>query len=159
MDAPLFYFRNQKEGAGPCAARADFWGPSCKPPLNDSRTGGCLAGHCADHTAINVAAELDEVATWVPAGRPILVGYYATGHSHLGSPTATYVRQLPQLALLHPRVVGVMTFTFLAPCGPRAAESSCEGDGGYETWLLELCKKGCAIADAYGEVAAARALA
>ena len=51
-----------------------------------------------------------------------------------------------------------MTFTFLAPCGPRAAESSCEGDGGYETWLLELCKKGCAIADAYGEVAAARAL-
>ena len=37
---------------------------------------------------------------------------------------------------------------------PRAAESSCEGDGGYETWLLELCKKGCAIADAYGEVAA-----
>ena len=95
----------------------------------------------------------------MPAGRPILVGYYATGHSHLGSPTATYVRQLPQLALLHPRVVGVMTFTFLAPCGPRAAESSCEGDGGYETWLLELCKKGCAIADAYGEVAAARALA
>ena len=45
MDAPLFYFRNQKEGAGPCAAPecADFWGPSCKPPLNDSRTGGCLA--------------------------------------------------------------------------------------------------------------------
>ena len=103
---------------------------------------------------VDLAAELDEVATWVPAGRPILVGYYATGHSHLGSPTATYVRQLPQLALLHPRVVGVMTFTFLAPCGPRAAESSCEGDGGYETWLLELCKKGCAIADAYGEVAA-----
>ena len=52
-----------------------------------------------------------------------------------------------------------MTFTFLAPCGPRAAESSCEGDGGYETWLLELCKKGCAIADAYGEVAATVAAA
>ena len=33
-------------------------------------------------------------------------------------------------------------------------KTSCEGDGGYETWLLELCKKGCAIADAYGEVAA-----
>ena len=64
--------------------------------------------------------------------------------------------QLPQLALLHERVVGVMSFTMLAPCGSgEDGERWCEGEGGPSTWLLELCAKGCAIADAFGELAMA----
>lgn len=64
------------------------------------------------------------------------------------------MRQLPQLALLHERVVGVMSFTMLAPCGgARDAPGACEGDGGPSTWLLELCAKGCAITDAFAELA------
>ena len=87
----------------------------------------------------------------------ILVGFYSTGHSHLGSPGVAYVRALPQLALTaHPSVVGVMSFTMLAPCGPRLSvgDGSCRGDGGYPSWLIQLCAKGCAIADAYAELVA-----
>lgn len=162
MDAPLFYFRNQREGAGPCAATPcwPYWGPATLPlprGTNASRTGGCLAGPCAEPTATNVLVELDEIAKWLPSGRRILTGFYATGHSHLGTPSASYVRALPQLIMSHAAVAGVMSFTMLAPCGPRASPASCTGSGGKETWLLDLCAKGCAIADSYAVVSGRRA--
>ena len=86
LDAPLFYFRNQKRGAGPCAAPACVWGPSAT-----EHVGGCLAGPCSEPTAWNVADEVADIVDWLPAGRRPLVGFYATGHSSLGSPTAQYV--------------------------------------------------------------------
>ena len=66
-----------------------------------------------------------------------------------------YVRALPQLAIgAHPSVAGVTSFTMLAPCGPRAApgDGSCDGDGGHATWVLDVCAKGCAVADAFAAV-------
>ena len=105
---------------------------------------------------MNVQTEVVAAAAHLPPGRKLLVGFYATGHSHLGTPTAEYVRVLPQLALgAHPAVAGVMSFTMLAPCGPRIdpGDGSCEGDGGHPSWIIELCAKGCAITDAYAELA------
>jgi len=43
LDAPVFYFRNQKQGAGPCAAPDCVWGPLLG---NRTKEGGCLAGSC-----------------------------------------------------------------------------------------------------------------
>lgn len=161
MDLPTYFFRNQKQGAGPCAApRCDrFWGPSTRPPLNESKAGGCLAGPCAEATLANVADELDDLASWLeaPGRKAIIFGVYATGHSSLGTPTAAYVRALPQVGLSHPDVIGALSWTMLAPCGPRAAPGSCEGNGGYDTWLIDLCAKGCALQDAYAELGAAHA--
>jgi hypothetical protein len=158
MDAPLYYFRNQRQGAGPCAAAecTPFWGPATRPPTNASRSGGCLAGPCAVLSVPNVQEEVRIAAAYLPAGRKLLVGFYATGHSHLGTPTPDYVRALPQLAMAaHPDVVGIMSFTMLAPCGPRRdpGDGSCQGDGGRPSWIIDTCAKGCAISDAYAELA------
>jgi hypothetical protein len=105
-----------------------------------------------------VQPEAAIAASHLPKGRKLIVGFYATGHSHLGTPSAEYVRILPQLAVTaHPDVVGVMSFTMLAPCGLRAhaGDGSCDGDGGHPSWMLDLCAKGCALADAYAELAEA----
>ena len=103
-----------------------------------------MRSYATDHATLPTSLSRGWRCTWQ-------VGFYATGHSSLGSPTAAYVRQLPQLALLHPLVVGVMSFTMLAPCGSRSRPSACEGDG-EKTWMLQLCAKGCAIADAFAEL-------
>jgi hypothetical protein len=177
LDLPLYYFRNQQQGAGPCAAVEciPFWGPSTRPPRNFSRQGGCLAGPCATETAVNVQQEVASVVPHLQPGRKMLVGFYATGHSSLGSPDVAYVRGLPQLALTaDASVVGVMSFTMLAPCGERepsnafppleptsvrstllSTDPACTGNGGDSSlWLLQLCAKGCAIADAFSDLAA-----
>ena len=98
-------------------------------------------------TAVNVQSEVSIAATHLPLGRKLIVGLYATGHSHLGTPAAEYVRILPELAFTaHPDVIGVMSFTMLAPCGPRVhdGDGSCVGDGGHPSWMIDLCAKGCA---------------
>ena len=52
VDGALFYFRNEKEGVGPCAASA-----GC--PINCSGqwpgSAGCLSGSCAEPTVANLA--------------------------------------------------------------------------------------------------------
>jgi hypothetical protein len=74
-DTMLFYFRNEKQGAGPCMPTACEWGPgeSTLPPI-DRRQGGCLAGACAETTVANVAEEVREIAAWLPRGRRFVVG-------------------------------------------------------------------------------------
>lgn len=98
-DGLAFYFRNQKQGAGPCAAAACVWGPS-----GHERAGGCLAGACAEPTVANVGDEVRDIRAWLPPGRPLVVGFYATGHSSLGSPSARYVRELLPTILSQPDV-------------------------------------------------------
>ena len=100
LDAPTFYFRNQKDGAGPCAPEKcwPFWGPRtkppyCKPPACE-HAGGCLAGDCCTSTSANAPGEIAEFASWLPPGRRLLVGFYATGHSSLGSPSLQYVQEI-----------------------------------------------------------------
>ena len=73
-DTMLYYFRNQKEGAGPCAPATCKWGPSD----DGSHEGGCLAGACAEPTVANVAEEVKEIVAWLPAGRRVIVGFYAS---------------------------------------------------------------------------------
>lgn len=94
LDAPVFYFRNQKQGAGPCAPPSCVWGPRVS---NRSRVGGCLAGSCADPTAINILDEVSDMAMGLPTGRALQVGFYATGHSTLGTPTPVYVSRVLSL--------------------------------------------------------------
>ena len=86
LDTPIFYFRNQKLGAGPCAPASCPWGPRAT-----EHAGGCLAGPCSESTAWNVVDEVDDMRRWLPPGRRLIVGFYATGHSSLGSPTARCV--------------------------------------------------------------------
>ena len=73
-DTMLYYFRNQKEGSGPCAPATCKWGPAD----DGSHEGGCLAGACAEPTVANVAEEVKEIVAWLPAGRRVIVGFYAS---------------------------------------------------------------------------------
>lgn len=137
VDTSLFYFRNQKQGAGPCANPVCPWGPRMR-----SREGGCLAGACAEATAQNAAEEVAEVAAGFPAGRPLQVGFYATGHSSLGTPTARYVRMVMQDILQQREVAGITFYRmFVPPAG------GCEGVND---------DKGCVVAEVFGSLAAAR---
>ena len=53
---------------------------------------------------------------------------------------------------------GVITYTTLAPCGPSMhSPGACTGEGSTpadELWLVDLCAKGCAVAEAYASFAA-----
>ena len=89
LDQPLFYFRNEKQGPGPCAAAECLWGPAL--PAGEPRAGGCLAGACCVSTADNFAAEVGDVLVRLPPGRRVHVGFYATGHSRLGNPDTLYI--------------------------------------------------------------------
>ena len=99
--------------------------------------------------------EITDVAAWIPSSRRVLVGFYATGHSSLGSPSLQYVEEVIPAILGGERVAGIVVFTMLAPCGPsERAPGACQGAGGKATWLLDLCAKGCAITRAFGQAAA-----
>ena len=159
-DGLAFYFRNQKQGAGPCAPASCVWGPS---DTTGEHAGGCLAGACAEPTVANVGGEVADIRAWMPPGRPLVVGFYATGHSSLGSPTARYVRELMPMILSQPGVAGSMVFTMLAPCGGAGRDrlpdtAVCTDNPADQTWYkhdfeIEFCAKGCAIRDAYAAAA------
>jgi hypothetical protein len=110
VDTVLFYFRNQKEGAGPCSNPVCPWGPRMK-----TREGGCLAGNCSEATAQNAAGEIADIAAGMPPGRPLQVGFYATGHSSLGSPTARYVRMVMNGILAQGNVAGITFYRMHVP--------------------------------------------
>ena len=86
LDAPVFFFRNAVEGAGPCAPKACPWGPHDK-----EHKGSCLAGRCSEPTTPNLASEVATLTGGMPPGRRIIVGYYSTGHSSSGQPSPRYV--------------------------------------------------------------------
>ena len=50
------------------------------------------------------------VVAGLPPSRSIIAGYYATGHSSSGQPTARYVSRLLQTLAAQDRVSGVMTY-------------------------------------------------
>jgi hypothetical protein len=109
LDAPVFFFRNAVQGAGPCTAASCVWGPHDK-----EHTGSCLAGPCCEPTTFNLASEVATLTSGMPPGRRIIVGYYATGHSSSGQPSPRYVSRLLQTAATQPGVDGIMTCA-LAP--------------------------------------------
>lgn len=107
LDSPVYFFRNAKQGAGPCAAASCVWGPRHQ----GSKSGCCLAGVCSEPTTYNVAEEIAQVSAGMPPGRRVVVGYYATQHSTLGQPTPRYVSRLLQTIATQPNVGGVVTYT------------------------------------------------
>ena len=113
LDAPVFFFRNAVEGAGPCAPDSCIWGPHAK-----EHKGSCLAGACAEPTTFNLPKEVSTLVSGMPPGRRIIVGYYATGHSSSGQPSPRYVSRLLQTAATQPGVDGIMTYTMKAALDP-----------------------------------------
>eukprot|EP00035_Acanthoeca_spectabilis_P009269 m.165146 g.165146 ORF g.165146 m.165146 type:complete len:754 (+) comp14667_c0_seq1:188-2449(+) len=132
VDTVLFYFRNQKQGAGPCANPICPWGPRMV-----TREGGCLAGSCSEATAQNVGGEVADISAGMPSGRPIQVGFYATGHSSLGEPTPRYVRMVMNAILTQGNVAGITFYRMHVP-----PPTGCGG-------VVSDTDKGCIVAEIY----------
>ena len=146
LDQPLFYFRNEKQGPGPCAAAECPWGPAL--PAGEPRAGGCLAGACCVSTADNFAAEVGDVLVRLPPGRRVHVGFYATGHSRLGNPDPLYVLRLMPSIMSHAAVAGITVYVFQKP-----ALEDCFQGGAASTWRSD---KGCIVAKLFREASLAR---
>jgi hypothetical protein len=130
MDSVLFYFRNQKQGEGPCSA--------CDTPK--PCPGSCLAGTCAEATVANFAGEASEMAAMLPQGRQLQIGLYFTGHSACGTPSAKYNYDALAAAYAHPAVGGATVYTTQHPA------IECVGDA-------HLKDKGCGVQKVFGEQA------
>ena len=144
LDAPVFFFRNALEGAQTCAPQACPWGPHAR-----SHSGSCLAGSCSEPTTFNAALEIAQVVAGMPPSRTIITGYYATGHSSSGQPTARYVSRLLQTLAVQDRVAGVMTY-----CA-KAALQPCHGPPlyGNNTNITLQHSLGCIVKRVYGAMA------
>jgi hypothetical protein len=112
LDSFLFYFRNDKQGQGPCS--------SCPPP--GSCAYACLNGTCAEKTVVNAPGEIADLAAALAPGRKLHVGVYATGHSACGTPTAKYVHDLLTTALEDSHVTGATVYTLKHPADPCTSE-------------------------------------
>jgi hypothetical protein len=111
LDGVLFYFRNEAEGAGPCAA--------CPPP--GECPGACLSGTCAEATVPNAPAEIARMASMLPPDRRVHLGAYFSGHSRCGTPSPRYDADLFEAALALPSIGGVHVYTTQHPriaCAP-----------------------------------------
>lgn len=121
MDTMLYYFRNDKQGLGPCAAS------TCTlengNPISHSGHGACLAGigpngnepGCAQLTLPNASGEFADVFALLPAGRKLLGGVYYAGHSEWGTPTSQYDYDLTKQLLFDPRFFGALVYTLQFP--------------------------------------------
>ena len=121
MDTMLYYFRNDKQGLGPCAAS------TCTlqngNPISHSGHGACLAGigpngnepGCAMLTLPNASGEFADVFALLPAGRKLLGGVYYAGHSEWGTPTSQYDYDLTKQILFDPRFFGALVYTLQFP--------------------------------------------
>ena len=119
VDTLLFYFRNEKQGEGPCSA--------CATPKPCAKA--CLAGTCAEATVANAPGEIADMAGLLPADRTLQVGGYFTGHSACGEPSARYDDQLFQTAMGLPRVGGVQVYTTKHPAIDCTEDSYLEDKG------------------------------
>jgi hypothetical protein len=129
MDTMLYYFRNDKQGLGPCAAN------TCTlengDPISHSGHGACLAGiglggtiesGCAQLTLPNASGEFADVFKLLPTGRKLLGGVYFTGHSQWGTPTPTYDYDLTKQILRDSRFFGALVYTLqFLPAGHTCA--------------------------------------
>eukprot|EP01048_Picozoa_sp_COSAG05_P007126 COSAG05_NODE_494_length_9271_cov_4.390536_2_plen_280_part_00 len=106
LDAPVFFFRNAVEGAGPCTPASCPWGPR----HHGEHRGSCLAGVCSEPTTPNLITEVATLVSGMPPGRRIIVGFYSTGHSSSGQPSPRYVSRLMQTAAVQSGVDGTISF-------------------------------------------------
>ena len=144
LDAPVFFFRNHFEGAQTCAPKTCPWGPHAK-----AHVGSCLAGVCSEPTTFNAPLEIARVVEGLPPSRSIISGYYATGHSSSGQPTARYVSRLLQTLAAQDRVSGVMTY-----CA-KAALEVCASPPLFDNGELQH-QLGCIVRRAYRAIAGAQ---
>lgn len=128
LDSILFYFRNQKEGEGPCSA--------CETP--SACPSSCLAGTCAEQTVDNFDGEATEMSAMLPAGRPVQIGIYFSGHSACGTPSAKYDYDVVAEAFAHPAVGGATVYVTQYP------SVECVGEA-------HLTDKGCAVQKLFAE--------
>jgi len=129
LDTMLFYFRNEKQGVGPCAgADCPCVGTDpCRPP-SESCPGACLSGQCAENTVAHAPGEIADMASGLAAGRKLQVGIYFSGHSRCGEPSAQYNLDLAQTALSDPHVDGITVYTTKHPttdCSDILADKGC----------------------------------
>lgn len=127
LDSVLFYFRNEKEGAGPCTAE------TCDVP--GSCPNACLAGECAEATIPNAPGEIEDMTAWLPEGRKLQFGLYASRHSTCGTPSIRYVHDLLETAWAQPSIDGTTVYTLQTPTEPC---------------LDALSSKACAVQAIYG---------
>lgn len=106
FDSLLFFFRNEKQGEGPCSSS------SC--PAHKS-TSGCLAGTCAEPTVENAVGEITDMSRLLAAGRKLQVGAYFGLHSTLGEPSPRYDYDLITLALNLPWIGGTTAYPIQKP--------------------------------------------
>ena len=115
VDGALFYFRNERQGTGPCL-------PSAGCPLDCSGqwpgAAGCLSGSCAEPTVANLPGEISDVAASLPVNTSVFVGLYVTGAIQPSSlpgwdcstPSTEYARKALEVSLAQPPVQGVVVF-------------------------------------------------
>ena len=99
--------------------------------------------------------EIAKVVAGLPPSRSIISGYYATGHSSSGQPTARYVSRLLQTLAAQDRVGGVMTYC--AKAAPRTCESPPLFDAGTGVADRLQHQLGCIVRRAYRAIAGAEA--
>lgn len=146
IDSILFFFRNEVEGV--CKASCTIDIPDCD--------GQCLASACAEDTEVELPCEMRGIQKMVPAGRPIQLGIYATGHScgvyaepsnpAASTPSNHYVYDLARLATTNPSFGfgGAMIYEAQAPvqdCAPDGTCSYCDS--------LGITDKYCAVRHAF----------
>ncbi|HEY3450359.1 MAG TPA: VCBS repeat-containing protein [Myxococcales bacterium] len=129
LDSILFYFRNEKQGVGPCASAA------CGVPAPAKCTGACLAGTCAEATVANAPGEIADMAQGLPGARRLQFGVYASSHSTCGQPSAAYVENLLETVLTDPLVEGASVYVFQHPSGACSSPTT---------------DRGCAVQKEYG---------
>ena len=138
------------------------WGLLCdtEPTYCDGRyTSECLSGVCAEPTALNAPGEATRVAATLPPSKSLQVGFYASGHSSLGQASPRYVQDVIPAIAEHPRVDGIVGYTFHAK-PPYGSYRSCESLPAYGSSTCNVTNLaciaahvGCVIGDAYGDLA------
>jgi VCBS repeat protein len=118
LDSMLFYFKNEKQGEGPCKGKEKVCPRGFEKPNNK----GCLAGTCAEATVKNAPGEIADIAGLLPWGRKLQGGIYYSAHSELGCPSALYDLKLTELELEDHNMAGATAYTLQPPagqpCGP-----------------------------------------
>ena len=141
-DGALFYFRNDKEGQAQCGEPSAANGGLCTAPQEGSGasfgvgiagqplanvagfkgapsgtipcTSCCLCGGRAERSLKNLASEIDDFVSALPAGHPLHIGVYSY-FSHCVPPSATYTREMLERVLGNPAVSGATVYTTQVP--------------------------------------------
>jgi hypothetical protein len=142
FDSMLFWFRNEKQGAGPCSAPSCPWGPE-----PDDKNGGCLAGNCAEATVMNAPGEFADMIALLPKGRKLQGGVYFGGHSTYGEPSSRYDHDLTKLMLNSPSLGGATAYV---PPDPDKVDCTQPSPPTCSLVPSFLCAKYCALIQAFG---------